>query len=79
VGGRKNAGVDEHGQKIYHKAQEQGISAQAYCDQMAEKFNILKTALNLSYDNFIRTTDSAHEAAAQEFWRRCLASGDIFK
>lgn len=74
-----NTGVDEHGQKIYHKAQEQGISAQAYCDQMAEKFNILKTALNLSYDNFIRTTDPAHEAAAQEFWRRCLASGDIYK
>lgn len=74
-----NTGVDEHGQKIYNKAKEQGISAQDYCDQMASKFNILKESLNLSYNSFIRTTDSAHEAAAQEFWRRCLASGDIYK
>ena len=74
-----NTGVDEHGQKIYNKAAEQGISAQEYCDQMASKFNILKESLNLSYNSFIRTTDPAHEAAAQEFWRRCLASGDIYK
>ena len=74
-----NTGVDEHGQKIYNKAKEQGISAQDYCDQMASKFNILEKSLNLSYNSFIRTTDSAHEAAAQEFWRRCLASGDIYK
>lgn len=74
-----NTGVDEHGQKIYNKAKEQGISAQDYCDQMASKFNILKESLNLSYNSFIRTTDSAHEAAAQEFWRRCLAGGDIYK
>jgi methionyl-tRNA synthetase len=74
-----NTGVDEHGQKIYNKAKEQGIDAQVYCDQMAAKFNLLKEALNLSYNHFIRTTDPHHEAAAAEFWRRCLASGDIYK
>lgn len=74
-----NTGVDEHGQKIYNKAKELGISPADYCDQMAAKFNLLKEALNLSYNNFIRTTDPSHEAAAQEFWRRCLASGDIYK
>lgn len=74
-----NTGVDEHGLKIHRKAEELGFSTQEYCDQMAGKFELLKSGLNLSYDNFIRTTDKAHEAAAQEFWRRCLANGDIYK
>lgn len=74
-----NTGVDEHGLKIYKKAQELGLEPQAYCDQMAGKFTLLKDALNLSYNNFIRTTDEAHVKAAQEFWRRSLAAGDIYK
>jgi len=41
--------------------------------------NDLKKALNLSYDNFVRTTDEHHIKAAQEFWRRCDANGDIYK
>lgn len=74
-----NTGVDEHGLKIYRKAEELGLETQTYCDQMASKFAELKIALNLSYDNFIRTTDAKHITAAQEFWRRCLAKGDIYK
>lgn len=74
-----NTGTDEHGLKIFRKAEEAGISAQAYCDEYAARFGALKDALNLSYTHFIRTTDAHHKAAAQEFWNRCLASGDIYK
>jgi methionyl-tRNA synthetase len=74
-----NTGVDEHGLKIYRKAEEQGISPQEYCDIYAKKFDALKLALGLSYNNFIRTTDKHHETAAQEFWKRCDKNGDIYK
>ncbi|MBI2485085.1 methionine--tRNA ligase [Candidatus Uhrbacteria bacterium] len=74
-----NTGTDEHGQKIYQKALEQGKEPQAYCNEYAAKFDRLKTALNLSYTHFIRTTSPDHVAAAQEFWRRCDAHGDIYK
>jgi methionyl-tRNA synthetase len=72
-------GTDEHGQKIAQKADEKGESRQAYVDHYAGEFAKLKEALNLSYDKFIRTTDAAHKAAAQEIWQRCAAKGDIYK
>ncbi len=74
-----NTGTDEHGQKIYQMAVETGQEPQAYCDENAAKFGELKTGLNLSYDNFIRTTDEHHLRAAQEFWKLCEAKGDIYK
>src|SRR3990167_4903717 len=74
-----NTGTDEHGLKIYQKAQEEGKDPQKYCDEFAEKFKKLKTVLNLSYTNFIRTTDDYHKKAAQEFWNRCNKNGDIYK
>lgn len=73
-----NTGTDEHGLKIYRKALEEKKDPQAYVDEYAAKFDRLKAALNLSYNSFIRTTDPAHVAAAQEFWRRCAANGDIY-
>jgi methionyl-tRNA synthetase len=74
-----NTGTDEHGQKIYQKAIESKKTPQQYCDFYAEKFKNLKKALNLSYTNFIRTTDKNHQKAAQKFWQRCLENGDIYK
>jgi methionyl-tRNA synthetase len=74
-----NTGTDEHGQKIYQKAMEIGVDTQKYCDENAAKFSVLKDALNLSFDSFIRTTDEHHIKAAQEFWKRCDANGDIYK
>jgi methionyl-tRNA synthetase len=74
-----NTGTDEHGLKIYRQALEEKKDPQAYADEYAAKFDRLKEALNLSYTNFIRTTDSHHIKAAQEFWRRCAANGDIEK
>lgn len=74
-----NFGTDEHGQKIYQKALEENKDPQAYCDEYAAKFDALKKALNLSYTNFIRTTDPEHVKAAQEFWKLCDKNGDIYK
>lgn len=74
-----NTGTDEHGQKIYQKALELGVDPQKYCDENAAKFSILKEALNLSFDSFIRTTDEHHVKAAQEFWKLCDKNGDIYK
>ncbi len=74
-----NTGTDEHGLKIYQKAQELGMDVQKYCDEHVEGWYKLKNALNLSYDNFIRTTDEHHIKAAQEFWRRAMANGYIYK
>lgn len=74
-----NTGTDEHGLKIWQKAQESGIDTQKYVDEYAAKFDELKEILNLSYTNFIRTTDEGHKKAAQEIWRRADVNGYIYK
>lgn len=74
-----NTGTDEHGLKIYRKALEKNKHPQEYADEMVVYFKKLKEVLNLSYDNFIRTTDKNHILAAQEFWKICEKNGDIYK
>lgn len=74
-----NTGTDEHGLKIYRKALEEKKDPQKYVDECAAKFDNLKKALNLSYDNFIRTTDERHIKSAQAFWKKCAEAGDIYK
>ncbi len=74
-----STGSDEHGQKIFEAAQKEGKDTQEYVDFYAGKFEELKKALNLSYDTFVRTTDEHHVVAAQEMWRRCEQSGDIYE
>lgn len=74
-----NTGTDEHGIKVYQKACEEGKDPQEYVDEYAEKFNILKEGLNLSYNSFVRTTNEDHKKAAQEFWKRCNENGYIYK
>ena len=74
-----NFGTDEHGQKIYQKALEENKDPQEYVDKFAKKFKNLKEALNLSYNSFIRTTNTHHIRAAQEIWKRCLKNGYIEK
>lgn len=74
-----NTGTDEHGIKIFRKASEEGKDPQTYVDGFAERFRNLKEKLDLYPElHFIRTTDVHHKAAAQEFWRRCKATGDIY-
>ena len=62
-----NTGTDEHGQKIADKAKELGMSPQEYTDKMSQNFKDLTKTLNISNDNFIRTTDDYHVKAAQKF------------
>jgi methionyl-tRNA synthetase len=75
-----NTGTDEHGIKIYRKAEEQGITAQAYVDKMAVPFKELGTTLGISPDvHFIRTTDERHVRAAQAFWALVKKNGEQAK
>ncbi len=74
-----STGTDEHGQKIFDAAGVAGQEPRAYVDRYAVEFEKLKSALDLSTDGFIRTTDPAHIRAAEEMWRRCESAGDIYK
>ena len=74
-----NTGTDEHGVKIYRQALKAGKRPQDFVDENAAKFDGLKKALDLSCDNFTRTTEEYHKKAAQEFWRRCDQNNDIYK
>jgi methionyl-tRNA synthetase len=74
-----NTGTDEHGLKIFRGAEKENITPQEYCDIYAGKNKKLKEVLNLSYDNFVRTTDEHHIKSAQEFWKLCEKNGDIYK
>jgi len=74
-----NMGTDEHGVKIYQKAIELGKDPQQYVDEMTESFKKILKTLNISNTHYVRTTDPHHKKAAQEFWNRCFASGDIYK
>ncbi len=71
-------GTDEHGQKVEKAAADAGISAQDFTDKVSQNFRDLAVAMNFSNDDFIRTTEPRHIVAAQEIWRRLLASGHIY-
>jgi methionyl-tRNA synthetase len=70
-------GLDEHGLKIQRMAAERGISEQAYTDEIAAKFQTTWRQMEISNDDFIRTTQQRHKDAVAEMWRRLKASGDI--
>ena len=75
-----NTGTDEHGQKLWTVAKEQGRDVKEYVDEYAEKFKGLQKLLGISDDvHFIRTTDEHHQKSAQEFWTRCDKAGYIYK
>ena len=71
-------GLDEHGQKIQQKAEEAGITPQAYVDSMAVGVKELWKLLDISYDKFIRTTDDYHEKVVADVFERLLAQDDIY-
>jgi len=72
-------GTDEHGQKIELKAQEAGVSPKEFVDNVAGVIRGMCDLLNVSYDKFIRTTDSDHEAQVQKIFKRLYDQGDIYK
>jgi methionyl-tRNA synthetase len=72
-------GNDEHSQNVFRKARELGEDPQAYCDRMAQEFLDVWKRLDISFDDFIRTTEPRHKAGVQELVRRMTAAGDIFE
>ncbi len=71
-------GTDEHGQKLERAAREAGMAPQAFCDMNSAKFRALWEKLDISYDDYIRTTEERHVRGVQELWRRVEAAGDIY-
>jgi methionyl-tRNA synthetase len=71
-------GTDEHGEKIAKAAAAAGVEPQPFTDMVSQTFRDLAEALNLSNDDFIRTTEARHERACQAFWNELLARGEIY-
>ena len=71
-------GTDEHGQKLERAAREAGMDPHAFCDMNSAKFRELWKKLDISYDDYIRTTEERHIRGVQELWRRVEAAGDIY-
>lgn len=73
-------GADEHGSKNYQTAQAAGLSVQKFVDQNTAQIRALKDLLNLSTDDFIRTTDQQrHWPTVIEMWKRLESKGDLTK
>jgi methionyl-tRNA synthetase len=72
-------GSDEHGQKIEKKAIEAGVTPKEYVDKVIENAKDLWASLGISYDKFIRTTDSEHVETVQKIFKRLYDQGDIYK
>ncbi len=71
-------GTDEHGQKIQKEAKKNKKDPKIFCDEISETFRSLTKKLNLSNDDFIRTTEKRHYKSVIEIWNRLVNSGDIY-
>jgi methionyl-tRNA synthetase len=72
-------GTDEHGQKVERAAQKAALGTREFSNQVAQKFRDILPVLKISNDDFIRTTEPRHHAAAQALWRRVRDRGYIYK
>ena len=71
-------GTDEHGQKIEKEAKKNNQKPKVFCDELSETFRSLTKTLNLTNDDFIRTTEKRHYDSAIELWNKLVESGDIY-
>jgi methionyl-tRNA synthetase len=71
-------GTDEHGQKIQRKAEEKGVTPQGYVDDIVNGIQVLWKKLDISYDDFIRTTQDRHKQVVEKIFARLLEQGDIY-
>ena len=71
-------GTDEHGQKIQKEAKKNNKDPKIFCDELSETFRSLTKILNLTNDDFIRTTENRHHKSVEEIWNRLVKSGDIY-
>ena len=72
-------GSDEHGQKIERKAKEYDVTPQEYVDKIVDGFKLLWQRLDISYDDFIRTTEKRHHEVVQSIFQKIYDQGDIYK
>jgi len=71
-------GTDEHGLKIQREAEKNNKDTKTFCDEISSKFRKLTKILNLSTDDFIRTTERRHHDSVKAIWNRLVKSGDIY-
>jgi methionyl-tRNA synthetase len=71
-------GTDEHGQKMLQTAEREGITPRELAQRNSDAFQAMNDELGISYDRFIRTTDTDHYAAAQAIWKRMEDNRDIY-
>ena len=71
-------GTDEHGLKIQREAEKKKKDTKLFCDEVSGKFKDLAKTLNLSIDDFIRTTEERHHHSVQAIWNKLFESGDIY-
>jgi methionyl-tRNA synthetase len=72
-------GLDEHGQKVQQAAQKEGKAPQAYCDELAADWTEFIRRLQLTNDDFIRTTEPRHKAVVQAILAKLHAAGHFYK
>jgi methionyl-tRNA synthetase len=72
-------GVDEHGQKVQQSARARGIAPQQFCDEISAEFRALCQRLEISNDDFIRTTEPRHKKVVRDLLQRLHDKGDIYK
>lgn len=74
---RFQTGTDEHGLKMVQTARDKGVDVRDLCREMSDQFQAMCDTLNISYDNFQRTTDPKHHTASQAIWQAMAANGDL--
>jgi methionyl-tRNA synthetase len=72
-------GIDEHGQKVEETAKAKGFTPQEWTDKMAPRFEEMWNLLNISHDDFIRTTQVRHKKAVTKILKKVYEKGDIYK
>jgi methionyl-tRNA synthetase len=72
-------GNDEHSQNVFRQATEAGLDPVAYCDRMEQEFRQAWSSLDISFDDFIRTTQPRHKAGVTEIANRLHRAGDIYQ
>lgn len=71
-------GTDEHGQKIQRSAEEKGVTPQAYVDDIVSGIKELWDKMEITYDDFIRTTETRHKEVVEKIFKQLLDQGDIY-
>jgi methionyl-tRNA synthetase len=72
-------GNDEHSQNVFKRARALGLEPAAYCDRMEQEFRSVWAALDISFDDFIRTTEPRHRTAVERLTQVCFDAGDIYE